>query len=142
MIVVNGDAGVEALGRTDNDLGGLVMSTTGPTGTAIVLQRLSPRAGADARDLENFIVREVFASVDTSGGDGSPDTHMLLDAKPDYIWMSRLEYAIHATPLPTWLLDRVAQLEEQAQTRVGANATISTVGFHYDVAAWRHIPAV
>lgn len=113
-------------------------TNTGPVGTAIVLQRIVPKDGVNAGDLENLILHDVFASVDTSGGEGTPDEHTLLDDGAEYIWMSRLEYFMHATPTPAWLTDRVDDLHKQAHAKLDAMATLPEEPFHYDVGAWRH----
>lgn len=115
------------------------MSTSGPTGVAVVLQRVVPLDGVNTSDLEKFILQELFPSVDTSSADLTPDTHFLLNDDPEYLWMSRLEYPIHATPVPTWLLDRITELKELASTKLSAMATITSANFYYDVGAWRGI---
>jgi hypothetical protein len=114
-------------------------SNTGPTGMAIVLQRIAPREGVDSGDLEKLLLHDVFASINTAGDGETADEHVLLDADGEYVWMSRLEYGIHAAPAPMWLINRVDELKERAQSALSAVATISSAEFHYDVAAWRRI---
>ena len=111
----------------------------GPIGTAVLLQRITPKGDTNKHDLEKFILDELFPTVDTSSDGLKPDEQLLLSDEHQYLWTTRLEYPVHATPFPTWLLDRVTQLKDQAQTKLSAMATIDSADLYYDAAAWRRI---
>lgn len=81
--------------------------------------------GVSRATFEKFMLETLFPTVDTSqggdalGGEGlRPDEHRLLQAEWNsavYMWMSRVEYSVHQTPLPAWLFSRLERMYEQAR---------------------------
>ena len=115
--------------------------TSADTPVAVVLQRSVAHEGVSDDDLEQFLLQEVFPSLDTSGDGEGSDQHFLLSAgaRGEYLWMSRLEYAIHQTPLPVWLSERVRSMQEGVQEKLEAFATRTSSELYYDVIPWRRI---
>ena len=109
----------------------------GPLGRAVLVQRVVPKDDTNTHDLKKFLLDDLFPALDTSSEGLKPDEQMLLSDERELLWTTRFEYPIHATPFPTWLLDRVTQVKDQAQAKVSAIATISSADLYYDVAAWR-----
>jgi hypothetical protein len=115
--------------------------TSADTPVAFVLQRIVAHEGVSGDDLERFLLQEVFPSLDTSGEGEGPDQHFLLNdgARGEYLWMSRLEYSIHQTPLPNWLSARVNSMEEGVQEKLESLATRTSSELYYDVIPWRRM---
>jgi hypothetical protein len=115
--------------------------TSAAAPVAVVLQRIVAHEGVSGDDLERFLLGEVFPSLDTSGDGEAPDQQFLFsDGTPgEYLWMSRLEYSIHQTPLPTWLSERVRSMQEGVQEKLKALATRTSSETYYDVIPWRRI---
>jgi hypothetical protein len=106
--------------------------------TAYVLQTIKLHDGVNGDDFQKFVLEELFPTVDTNP-DGEPDQHFLLNggSHDEYVWMSRLAYEIHHTPIPNWLLNRVESLVDDVQGKLepfGARTASTT---YYDVAGWR-----
>jgi hypothetical protein len=114
------------------------MSESSGRQVAFVLQNLTVKDGADKDDFEKFMLEKLFPSVDTSGDGEEPDQHFLLGGSSnEYLWMSRLEYSVHQTPFPTWLMDRVRAIQESAQGKLEPFATRTSSETYFDVARWR-----
>jgi hypothetical protein len=96
--------------------------------------------GVDSDDFEKHMLDEVFPALDTSEEGEAADQHFLLGSDTlgnDYVWMSRLEYWVHQTPLPNWLLQRVERQAKEGGVRLEPFATIAGSTVHYDVTGWR-----
>jgi hypothetical protein len=106
---------------------------------AVVLHRFTVREGADPDAFERCVLEEVFPTVNTAGEGGAPDQHLLLNGgdRNAFVWMSRLEYEIHQTPLPGWLSNRVAAMRQDAAGRLATFGSIASTEVYYDVAGWR-----
>jgi hypothetical protein len=109
-----------------------------PLPVATVQRRIVPRDGADADELERAILTDVFPAVQT-GTDAEPDENVLLRGGPDdgYVWLSRISYDIHQTPLPVWLGNRVTGQTTALGERLAALAEVGEPEVRYDVATWR-----
>jgi hypothetical protein len=105
---------------------------------AIVLRTIKLRDGVAEDTFEKFMLEELFPNVQT-GSENEPDQHLLLrgGSRDEYVWMSRLTYAIHQTPLPVWLLDRVKEMYDGVREKVERFGTQTLSEVYYDVAAWR-----
>jgi hypothetical protein len=106
---------------------------------AFVQQMITLREDVSADDFEKFVLEEVFPSIDTSGDGEGPDQHVLLagSVSNEYVWLSRLEYMIHQTPLPQWLFNRVERLRQETPEKLEIFATRMPPQVHYDVTGWR-----
>jgi hypothetical protein len=100
---------------------------------------------ADGFDFERFMLKEVFPAVDTRdagfGNDEShvtPDQHFLLGGRSfnEYVWMIRLEYFIHHTPLPTWLGRRASVSYARVKDRIEQFGTRTATELLFDVKEW------
>ena len=85
--------------------------------------------------LETFL-----PTVDTSQGTVfGPDQHTILQQdwpSATYVWMSRVEYSVHHTPFPGWLLERFTAMYEAAREPLAPFGTVSEeVQSFYDVAS-------
>jgi hypothetical protein len=107
--------------------------------TAVLVQHIVPKDDANKHDLKELLLGDVFASVDTSSEGLKPDEQTLLTDDREFLWTTRFEYPVHATPFPTWLLDRVEQVKVQAQAKLSAMATIGSADLYYDATAWHRI---
>jgi hypothetical protein len=107
---------------------------------AFILQEITLRDDVDHDEFERFVLTELFPSIDTSGDGEEPDQHFLLAGAVvpnEYVWLSRLEYQVHHTPLPQWLFNRVNRLRQESDGQLEAYGTRSSVQVHYDVIGWR-----
>ncbi len=106
---------------------------------AFVLRRIILHDRANSDDFEQFMLAELFPAVNTSSNGEQPDQHFLLQGGADneYVWLSRLEYWIHQTPLPQWLFNRVERTDDEVQERLQAFGTSTPAEVYYDVTAWR-----
>ena len=94
--------------------------------------------GVNGDEFEKFMLDELFPTVNTNP-DGEPDQHFLLNggSHNEYVWMSRLAYEIHHTPLPTWLLNRVESMLDDVRGKLEPYGTHTASTTYYDVAGWR-----
>ena len=106
---------------------------------AVVLHRITLREGADRDAFERCVLEEVFPAVATSKDDEAPDQHVLLNGgdRDAYVWMARLEYFVHHTPLPTWLSNRAEKMQQDAGGKLAAFSTLAPPDIYYDVVGWR-----
>jgi hypothetical protein len=107
---------------------------------ALSFRKIALHEGVSHRDLEKFMLEELFPSIDTSEDGFAPDQHFLLqeDWPSDvYVWMSRLEYSVHQTPFPVWLTGRLSDMYENAQGKLEpfGNYTENTLDIAFDVAS-------
>jgi hypothetical protein len=110
-------------------------------GVAFILDRISVRAGVEDDAFERCMLGEIFPAIDTSAGAGQTieahEQFLLRGEDPgEYLWVSRIVYAIHATPTPQWLLNRVARIREQTPARLAEVGKLTAGGVNYDVAHW------
>jgi hypothetical protein len=106
---------------------------------AFALHRITLHEGADEDEFERFMLEELFPAVNTNP-DGEPDQHFLLKSDtfgPEYLWMSRMEYWIHHTPLPNWLLNRVEEMPSSMRDKLERFGTRTSSDVFYDVTGWR-----
>jgi hypothetical protein len=103
---------------------------------AIVLRTITLHEAAVEDDFERFMLKELFPTVQTGPAD-MPDQHFLLRGGDSYVWMSRLTYAVHQTPFPVWLGDRVNEMYETVREKVERFGTQTSLEICYDVARWR-----
>ena len=105
---------------------------------AFSLYTIKLREGQDADDFEKFMLEEVFPTVNANvdGDLISVNQHVLLNAgSPDeYVWMTRLEYFIHHTPLPGWLLNGVESMHDSVREKLEPFGTNTSSTILYDVA--------
>jgi hypothetical protein len=111
-------------------------------GLAFALHTIQLHTTADANAFEALMIREVFPAVSTHDagfGDNEPDQHFLLDGDSDrkYVWMIRLAYFVHATPTPTWMLNRVEESYASVKDKIEPFGTLVSSRAFYDVARWR-----
>lgn len=95
---------------------------------------------ASADEFERFMLLELFPTVDTGGEGEEPDQHVLLmdrQSSREYTWSARLNYSIHQTPTPDWLLNRVRDMHAAASDRVSPFGTGTSGALLFDVAGWR-----
>jgi len=107
-----------------------------PSPVATVLRTITLHEGVAEDDFEQFMLKELFPTVQT-GPEDEPDQHFLLRGGDPYVWMSRLTYGIHQTPLPVWLTDRVHDMYESVREKVERFGTQTSSEVFYDVAQWR-----
>lgn len=123
-----------------------------PTGSALesssialafVLHTIKLHETADAVAFESFMLKEVFPEVDTrrSGvgdDDAAPDQHFLLGGRSfdEYVWMIRLEYFVHHTPLPTWLGNRARESYAGVKAKIETFGKRTATELLYDVKEW------
>jgi hypothetical protein len=110
---------------------------------AFVLHSLKLRETADAVAFETLMLEEVFPEVDTRGSgvgdmDVAPDQHFLLAGRSfdEYVWMIRLEYFVHHTPLPTWLGNRARDSYAGVKAKIEQVASRTSTELLYDVKEW------
>ena len=110
---------------------------------AFVLHSIKLHQTANGFDFENFMLKEIFPAVDTRDqgfGDmeSNPDQHFLLGGRSfdEYVWMIRLEYFIHATPLPTWLGRRANESYAGVKDKIKQFGTLTSTELLYDVKEW------
>jgi hypothetical protein len=109
------------------------------TPVAFALHTIKLHDGVNEDEFEKFMLEELFQSVDTNPN-GESDQHTLLNggSQDEYVWMSRLEYEIHHTPLPTWLLNRVeSMVNDDVRKELEPYGTDIASTVYYDVAGWR-----
>ena len=89
------------------------------------------------------MLNEIFPTVDTRGSGFSdmnvnPDQHFLLGGRAfdEYVWMIRLEYFIHHTPLPTWLGRRASESYASVKKKIEPFGTRTSTELLYDVKEW------
>ncbi|MCZ7575366.1 MAG: hypothetical protein M5U01_42995 [Ardenticatenaceae bacterium] len=109
------------------------------TPVAFALQRITLHEGVNPDDFEKFMLAELFPIIATHGENEGPDQHFLLSggSNNEYTWMSRLEYWIHQTPLPTWLLNRVERMGDEARGKLDRFGILASPEIFYDVTGWR-----
>ena len=112
-------------------------------GLAFGLHTIKLHETTNGRDFSRFMIKEIFPTVDTKDpgfGDTGPDQHYLLDGGSDgeYVWMVRMEYFIHHTPTPTWLLDRVTESYSSVKDKIEPFGTLASTKLLYDVERWLH----
>ncbi len=110
-------------------------------GLAFVLYTIKLHETAEAHDFERHMIKEIFPIVNTQKsefGEMTPDQHFLLDGSNDgeYIWMIRMEYFIHHTPRPNWLLVRAEEGYAGVKEKVEPFGTLASTSIHYDVERW------
>lgn len=116
------------------------MSETVPVQpVAFVLQMITLHQDVNPDDFERRMLEEVFPALNTSSDDEASDQHFLLQHNDpaEYLWMTRLEYTIHQTPLPQWLSNRVARIQEETEEGLKAFGTRTAPQIYYDVSGWR-----
>ena len=84
-----------------------------------------------------FMIKEIFPAVDTKDpgfGDTVPDQHYLLDGGSDgeYVWMVRMEYFMHHTPTPAWLLNRVDESYSSVKDKIEPLGALVSTKLLYD----------
>jgi len=107
---------------------------------ALSFRKIALREGVSHSDFEKFMLEDLFPTIDTSDDGFAPDQHFLLqeDWPSDvYVWMSRLEYAVHQTPFPAWLSGRLFDMYEGALAKVEpfGSYTADTLDTSFDVAS-------
>jgi hypothetical protein len=110
---------------------------------AFVLHSIKLHETADAVAFETLMLEEVFPEVDTRGSgvgdmDVAPDQHFLLGGRSfdEYVWMIRLEYFVHHTPLPTWLGNRARDSYAGVKAKIEQVASRTSTELLYDVKEW------
>ena len=113
------------------------------TGQAFILHQLKIPEDANKQNFEVFMLKEIFPLVNTQDStvdkNGmAADQHFLLDGSvlSDYVWMIRMEYSIHHTPLPTWLNKRAEESYNKVKNKIEEFATLVTTVVMYDVKEW------
>jgi|SRR5215218_6922618 len=107
---------------------------------ALSFRKVALHEGVRHEDFKKFMLEELFPTIDTSEDGFAPDQHFLLqeDWPSDvYVWMSRLEYWVHQTPLPQWLINRLSDMYENAQGKLEpfGSYTENTLDIAFDVAS-------
>jgi hypothetical protein len=107
---------------------------------ALSFRKVALHEGVRHEDFEKFMLEELFPTIDTSKDGFAPDQHFLLqeDWPSDvYVWMSRLEYLVHQTPFPQWLINRLSDMYENAQGKLEpfGSYTENTPDIAFDVAS-------
>jgi hypothetical protein len=110
-------------------------------GLAFALHTIKLHETIGGRDFERFMIREIFPAVNTQEPgveDMGPDQHFLLDGGSDgeYVWMIRLEYFIHQTPTPNWLLNRVTESYSSVKDKIEPFGSLVSTRLLYDVERW------
>ena len=113
-------------------------------GLAFVFHTIKLNEGIDEQTFEKFMLNEIFPAVNTqgsglAGADGGPDHHRLLAGQlsaREYIWMIHLEYFIHHTPLPNWLVKRASDSYEKVTDKIEAFGDKTATRILYDVGEW------
>jgi len=110
-------------------------------GLAFVLYTIKLHETANGHDFERFMIKEIFPAVNTQDskfGEMAPDQHFLLDGgkEGEYIWMIRMEYFIHQTPSPNWLLIRAEEGYASVKEKVEPFGKLVSTSIHYDVERW------
>jgi hypothetical protein len=108
---------------------------------AFVLHTIKLHDTVDAVAFEKFMLNEVLPVVDTHSphlGETAPDQHFLLGGRglDEYVWMIRLEYFIHQTPLPTWLGNRARESYAGVKDKIEQFGTRTETELLYDVKEW------
>jgi hypothetical protein len=110
---------------------------------AFVLHTIKLHETADAVDFEKFMLKEIFPTVDTRDSgfghmESIPDQHFLLGGRSfdEYVWMIRLEYYIHHTPLPNWLSRRARESYARVKDKIEQFSTRTSTELLYDVKEW------
>ena len=110
---------------------------------AVVLHAIKLNEAANTLDFEKFMLHEIFPTADTRGlSSGNenfkPDQHFLLGGRePDeYVWMIRLEYFVHQTPLPNWLHVRANGSFEGVRDKIEEFGKKISTEVLYDVKEW------
>lgn len=127
-------------GNTEPGAGSSAGASSG-NGLAFGLHTIKLNEPAKGRDFERFMIREVFPAVNTQdpqAEDMGPDQHFLLASGGggEYVWMIRLEYFMHHTPLPNWLLNRVDESYSSVKDKIEPFGTLVSTQLFYDVEAW------
>jgi hypothetical protein len=111
---------------------------------AFALHSIKLNETANEFDFEKFMLNEIFPSVDTRelgrapSVELAPDQHFLLGGRgfEEYVWMVRLEYFIHHTPLPTWLGRRAREGYASVKDKIEQFGTRTSTELLYDVKEW------
>ena len=110
---------------------------------AFVLHTIKLHETADAVDFEKFMLKEIFPAVDTRDSrfgdmEVTPDQHFLLGGRSfdEYVWMIRLEYFIHQTPLPNWLGNRARESYASVKDKIEQFGMRTSTELLYDVKEW------
>lgn len=129
--------------KTDSTLGNQDPTTQAVehgsgTPVAFALHTIKLHDGVNEDEFEKFMLEELFQTVDTNP-DGESDQHFLLNGggSDEYVWMSRLAYEVHHTPLPTWLFNRVESMVNDVRKELEPYGTHVASTVYYDVAGWR-----
>lgn len=113
-------------------------------GLAFVFHTIKLNEGVDEQTFEKFMLDEIFPAVNTQGSglagvEAGPDHHRLLAGQSregDYVWMIHLEYAIHHTPFPNWLVRRASDSYERVADKIKAFGERTSTNILYDVQEW------
>lgn len=113
-------------------------------GLAFVFHTIKLNEGVDEQTFEKFMLDEIFPAVNTQepssvGAEAGPDHHRLLAGQSwegDYVWMIHLEYVIHHTPLPNWLVRRASESYERVADKINAFGKKITTNILYDINEW------
>lgn len=110
---------------------------------AFVLHTIKLHDTTDAVAFEELMLKQVFPEVDTRGSgladsDVAPDQHFLLGGRSfdEYVWMIRLEYFVHHTPLPSWLGNRARESYAGVKEKIEQFAARTDTELLYDVKEW------
>jgi hypothetical protein len=116
---------------------------SGTIALAFALHTIKLNETANERDFGKFMLNEIFPSVDTReldfpGAELNPDQHFLLGGRgfDEFVWMMRLEYFIHHTPLPTWLDRRAREGFASVKDKIEQFGTRTSTELLYDVKEW------
>lgn len=113
-------------------------------GLAFVFHTITLNEGIERQEFEKFMLDEIFPTVNTqelsvAGVEAGPDHHRLLAGQlreGDYTWMIHLEYAIHHTPLPNWLIRRASKSYASVADKIEAFGQKTITNILYDVKEW------
>jgi hypothetical protein len=111
-----------------------------PRPVALSFRKIGLHEGVSHRDFVEFMLEELFPSIDTSANGFQADRHFLLqeDFPSDvYVWMSKLQYSAGQTPFPPSLTGRLHDMYENAQGKLEpfGSYTVDTLDVSFDVAS-------
>jgi len=124
--------------RTNHNLATQELEPKSDTPVAFALHMIKLHPGVNEDDFEKYMLEVLFPTVDTSPN-GESDQHFLLNGgqRDEYVWMSRLAYDLHQTPLPNWLLNRVESQVDGVREKLESFGTHTASTTYYDVVGLR-----
>jgi hypothetical protein len=112
-----------------------------PDGLTIAASRIELKDDQQRAAFERLMYEKVFPTLATGDLGQEGDRHLLtgkLAPEGDlvYHWIALTGYAIHATPTPIWITERLDKLRDAANRLVADYGTFVTDEVFYDLQPW------